>query len=95
MIFNIHFFSSSQHNGSNGVSMTTSSGVPYSTNQNQGYPSHQQPHQQNQRNPFQTYTSDAMTSYANGHTLPTLVFDTSGSPHQATQPGPQTPHHSK
>merc|ERR1712051_949020 len=50
--------------------------------------------QQNQRNPFQTYTSDAMTSYANGHTLPTLVFDTSGSPHQATQPGPQTPHHS-
>ena len=71
--------------------MTTSSGVPYSNNQNQGY---QQPHQ-NQRNPFQTYTSDAMTSYANGHTLPTLVFDTSGSPHQATQPGPQTPHHSK
>jgi len=87
-----------QHNGSNGVSMTTSSGVPYSNNQNQGYPSHQQPQQlhqnQNQRNPFQTYTSDAMTSYANGHTLPTLVFDTSGSPHQATQPGPQTPHHS-
>jgi len=82
-----------QHNGSNGVSMTTSSGVPYSNNQNQGYPSHQQPHQ-NQRNPFQTYTSDAMTSYANGHTLPTLVFDTSGSPHQATQPGPQTPHQS-
>jgi len=84
-------YDNNHHNGSNGVSMTASSGVPYST----GYPSNQQQPPSNQsfnRNPFQSYTSDAMTSYANGHTLPTLVFDTSGNTTQATQPGPQVPH---
>jgi len=83
-------------NNSNGVAFTTSSGAPYGS----PHPGHQipiQPHQQNQNgqpiqgNPFHTYSSDAMTSYANGHALPTLVFSTNDQ-QRGTQPGPQTPH---
>lgn len=66
--------------GGNGVSMTHSSGVPYSHGTPR-LPIHPQPNTQ-LRNPH-TYTANAISSYANGHTLPTVHFTT------ATQPGPQ------
>ena len=85
--------SSSNHHNGNGVSMTASSGVPYYEHGAPRIPMQPQNQPQAQpntnRNPFQTYTHDAMTSYANGHTLPTVVFSTGAT---ATQPGPQTPH---
>lgn len=67
--------------GGNGVSMTHSSGVPYSHGTPR-LPIHPQPNTQI-RNPH-TYTANAISSYANGHTLPTVHFTTT-----ATQPGPQ------
>lgn len=67
--------------GGNGVSMTHSSGVPYSHGTPR-LPIHPQPNS-HIRNPHQ-YTANAISSYANGHTLPTVHFTT------ATQPGPQT-----
>ena len=73
--------------------MTALSGVPYYEHGAPRIPMQPQNQPQAQpntnRNPFQTYTHDAMTSYANGHTLPTVVFSTGAT---ATQPGPQTPH---
>ena len=68
--------------GSNGVSMTASSGQPYI----HGAP----------RTPVlppssirsaHTYAANAITSYANGHTLPTVHFSTSAS--SGAQAGPQ------
>lgn len=83
-----HFSSFSNQymdNGNNGVSMTTSSGLPY-THGTPRYPIHPQP---SSVRSAQTYTANAISSYANGHTLPTLNFSTAGSP--GSQPGPQMP----
>jgi len=73
---NGYVYDSNQHahnpyNSNNGVSMTNTSGQPYM----HGAP----------RN-VHNYSLNAMTSYANGHTLPTVHFTTA-----ASQPGPQTP----
>lgn len=65
----------------NGVSMTSSSGQPYNNHGTPRFPIRsdtvQNAHQ---------YAANAMNSYANGHTLPTVHFTTT-----ATQPGPQAP----
>jgi len=71
------------HHNSNGVSMTASSGQPYT-----GHGTPRLPIQPNQPpNPSlrsaHAYTANAISSYANGHTLPTVHFTT------ASQPGPQ------
>jgi len=64
-----------------GVSMTQNSGVPY-THGTPRLPIHPRP---NPTVDAHTYATNAIGSYANGHTLPTVHFPT------ATQPGPQTP----
>jgi len=64
-----------------GVSMTQNSGVPY-THGTPRLPIHPRP---NPTVDAHTYATNAIGSYANGHTLPTVHFPT------ATQPGPQAP----
>ena len=71
---------SSSNNG-HGVSMTQNSGIPY-THGTPRLPIHPRP---NPTVTAHTYATNAIESYANGHTLPTVHFPT------ATQPGPQTP----
>ena len=62
--------------------MTASSGQPYT-----GHGTPRLPIQPNPPNPSlrsaHAYTANAISSYANGHTLPTVHFTT------ASQPGPQ------
>ena len=60
--------------------MTQNSGIPY-THGTPRLPIHPRP---NTTVNAHTYATNAISSYANGHTLPTVHFPT------ATQPGPQT-----
>ena len=60
--------------------MTQNSGIPY-THGTPRLPIHPRP---NPTVNAHTYATNAISSYANGHTLPTVHFPT------ATQPGPQT-----
>ena len=60
--------------------MTQNSGIPY-THGTPRLPIHPRP---NTTVNAHTYATNAISSYANGHTLPTVHFTT------ATQPGPQT-----
>jgi len=75
------------HHNSNGVSMTASSGQPYTGHGTPRLPI--QPNRQPNINSAHAYTANAISSYANGHTLPTVHFTTSASA-AASPPGPQT-----
>ena len=63
--------------------MTASSGQPYTGHGTPRLPI--QPQGQPNIRSAHAYTANAISSYANGHTLPTVHFTTS-----ASQPGPQT-----
>ena len=67
--------------------MTASSGQPYTGHGTPRLPI--QPNRQPNINSAHAYTANAISSYANGHTLPTVHFTTSASA-AASQPGPQT-----
>lgn len=82
-VYYMYYISSNRYGmeSNNGVSMTSSSGQPYNNHGTPRFPIRsdtvQNAHQ---------YAANAMNSYANGHTLPTVHFTTT-----ATQPGPQAP----
>lgn len=66
--------------------MTASSGHPYTGHGTPRLPI--QPQGQPNIRSAHAYTANAISSYANGHTLPTVHFTTSAS--ASSQPGPQT-----